>query len=51
MTTIGVIYKKEDRLIAGTAQQVIKELRRMGYKFNLPRAKFVITLGGGQDSG
>jgi NAD+ kinase len=46
MTTIGVIYKKEDKLIAGTALQVIKELKKMGYKVNLPKAKFVITLGG-----
>lgn len=46
MTTIGVIYKKEDPLIAGTAQQVIKELKKMGYKVSLTRAKFVITLGG-----
>ncbi|MFC1568149.1 NAD(+)/NADH kinase [Candidatus Margulisiibacteriota bacterium] len=46
MTTIGVIYKKEDRLIAGTAQQVIKELKRMGYRINLTGAKFVLTLGG-----
>lgn len=46
MTTIGVIYKKEDKLIAGTALQVIKELRRAGYKVSLNKAKFVITLGG-----
>jgi len=46
MTSIGVIYKKEDRLIAATAQQVIKDLRRKGYKLNQKRAKFVITLGG-----
>ena len=46
MTTIGVIYKKEDELIAGTAQQVIKELKGLGYKINLAKAKFVITLGG-----
>jgi NAD+ kinase len=46
MTTIGVIYKKEDSLIAGTAQQVIKELRKMGYKVSLSRAKFCLTFGG-----
>lgn len=46
MTTIGVIYKKEDSLIAGTAQQVMKELRKMGYRINLAGAKFVITFGG-----
>ncbi len=46
MTTIGVIYKKEDSLIAGTARQVIKELKKRGYKINLPKAKFVITFGG-----
>lgn len=46
MTTIGVIYKKEDSLIAGTARQVIKELKKMGYKLDLARARFVITFGG-----
>jgi NAD+ kinase len=46
MTTIGVIYKKEDKLIAGTAQQVIKDLKEKGYKIDLARAKFVLTLGG-----
>ncbi|MDD4179667.1 MAG: NAD(+)/NADH kinase [Candidatus Margulisbacteria bacterium] len=46
MTTVGVIFKKEDKLIAGTAQQVIKELKKDGYKVNLAKAKFVITLGG-----
>lgn len=46
MTTIGVIYKKEDKLIAGTALQVIKELKKKGYKINLDKARFVITLGG-----
>lgn len=46
MTTIGVIYKKEDKLIAGTAQQVIKDLKKKGYKIDLAKAKFVITLGG-----
>lgn len=46
MTTIGVIFKKEDQLIAGTAAQVIKELKKLGYKINLAKAKFVISLGG-----
>ncbi len=46
MKTVGVIYKKEDRLIAGTAEQVIKELKSQGYKINLKKAQFVITLGG-----
>ena len=46
MTTIGIIYKKEDKLIAGTAEQVIKELKKMGYKINLAKAKFVLTFGG-----
>ena len=46
MTTVGVIFKKEDKLIAGTAQQVIKDLKAKGYKVNDEKAKFVITLGG-----
>jgi len=46
MTTIGVIYKKEDELIAGTAKQVIKELKKQGYKIDLEKAEFAITLGG-----
>jgi NAD+ kinase len=46
MTTVGLIYKKEDKLIAGTAQQLMKELRKMGYKVGLSNARFVITLGG-----
>jgi NAD+ kinase len=46
MKTIGVIYKKEDKLIAGTAEQVIKELKSQGYKIDLKKAQFVITLGG-----
>jgi len=46
MTTIVVIYKKEDKLIAGTAEQVIKELKNLGYKISLTGAKFAITLGG-----
>ena len=46
MTNIGLIYKKEDKLIAGTAEQVIKELKKKGYRINLAKARFVITLGG-----
>jgi NAD+ kinase len=46
MTTIGVIYKREDELIAGTARQVIKELKKAGYKVNIKKPKLVITLGG-----
>jgi NAD+ kinase len=43
---IGVIYKKEDQIIAGTAEQVIKELKKNGHKVNLAQAELVITLGG-----
>jgi NAD+ kinase len=46
MTTVGVIYKKENRLIAGTAEQLIKDLRKNKYKVSLTNPKFVITLGG-----
>lgn len=46
MTNIAVIYKKEDKLIAGTGVQVIKELKKMGYKINLSKAKFAVVLGG-----
>ena len=46
MTTVGIIYKQEDELIAGTAQQIKKELKEQGYKVGLADAKFVITLGG-----
>ena len=46
MTTIGIIYKKEDPIISGTALQVEKELKKAGYKINLEQAKFVITFGG-----
>jgi NAD+ kinase len=41
-----VIFKKEDRLIAGTAAQVIKELKAKGYKISERKPKFVISLGG-----
>jgi NAD+ kinase len=46
MTTVNVIFKKEDKLIAGTATQVIKELKAKGYKIGERGAKFAITLGG-----
>jgi NAD+ kinase len=46
MVTVGVIFKKEDRLIAGTARQVIKDLKKEGYQVDLNQAKFVISLGG-----
>lgn len=46
MKTVGVIYKKEDQLITGTAAQIIRELKAKGYKINLAKAQFVITLGG-----
>jgi NAD+ kinase len=46
MTTIGIIYKKEDPIISGTALQVQKELKKEGYKINLEQARFVITFGG-----
>lgn len=46
MVTVGVIFKKEDRLIAGTAEQVIKDLKVKGYKVSEKNPKFVISLGG-----
>lgn len=46
MTTVGIIYKKEDKLIAGTAEQLTKDLRKKKYKVSLTRPKFVITIGG-----
>jgi NAD+ kinase len=46
MATVGIIYKKEDRIIAGTALQVMKELKRGGHTINLKKAQYVITLGG-----
>ncbi|MFH1387541.1 MAG: NAD(+)/NADH kinase [bacterium] len=46
MTTIGIISKKEDRLIAGTAKQITADLKKAGYKVDLNKAEFVITLGG-----
>lgn len=46
MATIGIIYKKEDPIISGTAVQVEKELKKEGYTINLEKAKFVLTFGG-----
>ena len=46
MLTIGVIAKTEDRVIAGTAKQVLKELKAAGYRINNDRADVVVTLGG-----
>lgn len=46
MTTVGVIYKSEDKLIAGTAKQVIKDLKAKGYKVDNLNPKFAISLGG-----
>jgi len=46
MKTVGIIYKKEDKIIAGTVKQITKELQQAGYKVDLNKADFVITLGG-----
>ena len=46
MKTVGIISKKEDRLIAGTAEQVARDLKQLGYKVDLAKADFVVTLGG-----
>jgi NAD+ kinase len=46
MSTIGIIFKKEDPLIAGTARQVTRELEKKGYTIDNDRAEFAITLGG-----
>jgi len=46
MTTVGVIFKKEDKLVVGTAEQVIKELKGKGYKVNAGKPKFAVVLGG-----
>ena len=46
MTTVGIICKKEDRLIAATAAQVARDLKQQGYKVDLAKADFIITLGG-----
>lgn len=43
---VGIISKKEDKLIAGTAEQVARDLKKLGFKVNLAKAEFVITLGG-----
>ncbi|MFH1361543.1 MAG: NAD(+)/NADH kinase [bacterium] len=46
MKKVGIIYKQEDRVIAGTAEQITKELKSQGYKVGLKGAQFLITLGG-----
>jgi NAD+ kinase len=46
MKTIGLVYKKEDELIARTARQVDKDLKKKGYNVSLDKASFVIALGG-----
>lgn len=46
MKTVGIIYKKEDRLIAATAAQVAKDLKAAGFAVDLKKADFVVTLGG-----
>lgn len=46
MKTVGIIFKKEDPIIAGTAKQVGRELEKAGCKVNLAKADFVVTLGG-----
>jgi NAD+ kinase len=46
MKTVGIIFKKEDKLISGTAEQLIKDLKKKKYKVSMTRPKFVITLGG-----
>jgi len=46
MKNVGIIFKKEDRLIAGTAAKVAQELKQLGFRVGLAKADFVITLGG-----
>lgn len=46
MKTVGIIHKKEDRLIAATARQVARDLEQLGYRVDLGKADFVVTLGG-----
>lgn len=46
MKYAGIIYKKEDKLIAGTAKQVARDLEKEGLIINLEKADFVVTLGG-----
>jgi NAD+ kinase len=46
MTTVGIIYKKEDRLIAATAAQVARDVKALGFKVDLKKADFIVTLGG-----
>ncbi|MBI5078930.1 NAD(+)/NADH kinase, partial [Candidatus Saganbacteria bacterium] len=42
----GIIFKREDPLIAGTARQVVRDLKKWGFKVDPAGAEFVITLGG-----
>ncbi|MFA6431604.1 MAG: NAD(+)/NADH kinase [Candidatus Margulisiibacteriota bacterium] len=46
MKKIGIVYKKEDALIANTAKQIMKELKNDGFTANPEKADFVITFGG-----
>src|SRR3989339_1637567 len=46
MKNVGIIFKKEDRLIAGTAAKVAQGLKQLGFRVGLAKADFVITLGG-----
>lgn len=51
MKKIGIIYKTEDELIAGTAQKVAAELKADGYKVfldekRLKEVDYIITMGG-----
>lgn len=46
MKKIGIIFKKEDALIAGTARQVERDLTKEGFQVGLANAEMVIILGG-----
>jgi NAD+ kinase len=46
MKKIGIIFKKEDPLIAGTARQVARELRKEGFRIVGGKPDLVVTLGG-----
>lgn len=46
MTSLTIIYKKEDQLIAGTARQLAKELKKQGWRINQGRPKLALVLGG-----
>ncbi|MFA4905723.1 MAG: NAD(+)/NADH kinase [Candidatus Margulisiibacteriota bacterium] len=45
---LGIIYKTEDRLIAGTARKLTRDLRASGHKVTSPnsRCRLILTLGG-----